>query len=249
MEINNDGNSTIRFFRTPEQRCAVSLGLLIGFLVKVSGEGVEEEELRTLRGKVLEGFSSYFKERQLVSIAKGMALCVVEWVFHNYAVVWEEGEGEEKVLVDWILYLPKLLYQLGQGMSRPSSSPASYIPLLERLIRLLHYLCSRKPATSSSEGSRQISLFSLSQTHISTLQTALVPFLFVMSPKHGGGLLGPFLDLTPELQTSFLSLLYYLPSFDGNMLKALAAVCGLSGLFYVLIFLDCLLLFYFLLIY
>ena len=244
IEINTDngavggGTTGIRFFRTPDERCAVSLGLLVGFFVKISGEGVEEEELCTLREKVLAGFSTYFKERQLISVAKGMSLCVVEWVFHNYAVVWE-GEAEGKVLVDWLLYLPKLLYQLGQGMSRPSSSPSSYTPLLERLIRLLHYLCSRQPAPSSSSTDQSSpspavpSLFSLSQTHISTLQTTLVPFLFVMSPKHGGGLLGPFLDLTPELQTSFLSLLYYLPSFDGNMLKALAAVCGLSGLFIV----------------
>ena len=165
--------------------------------------------------------------------------------------------------MDWLLYLPKLLYQLGQGMSR-STSPSAYFPLLERVIRQLHYICSRKPAqssssspspspSSSSSSSLEPSLFLLSQKHISILQTALVPLLFVISAKHGGGLLGPFLDFPPPLQTSFLSVLYYLPHFENNMLKALAAVCGLSGLlcgsFSIFLLFSLLLIFYLLVLF
>ncbi|CAG8600609.1 8604_t:CDS:10 [Paraglomus brasilianum] len=101
----------------------------------------------------------------------------------------------------WLLSLPKLLWELKTGSLEATE---------EILAITLDITKGRVKGIVDDEVLNQ-------------LQTALVPFLFVMLPNKGP-VFGPFMYLPQDIQRTTIEIIYYFPSLNDKMMVALEQV-------------------------
>ena len=187
------------------------------------------EDVCDFRFTLLKEFSSFFKQCQPTSPAKFFCLQVVEWLLRNYE--WrcltekEANEGsqtssEEEIANEWVMYFPKLLYQISQ--TDPSSR------LLPILLNLLLHICSRFPLPQRSQigFKTALSVFYNDRIQVFFSSNSFGSISSCCVCKTWRGNLGPFLELDVAFQRLFLSSLSYFPEIHPRTLRALAFVAS-----------------------
>jgi hypothetical protein len=158
---------------------------------------------------LFDAFNAYFKSSPAKSTSKKACIKFISDIIMNNSNMGGAMNSlislDQTIVRDWLLDLPKTLWQL-----QTKSSHASQL-----ILKLLWNFGCQSPSTGAS-------LF-----NPDTLQNPMVPFFFtvVNNPKGAFDLFGPFVHLPVVVQKTAVELLYYFSIINPNMQRALMYCC------------------------